>query len=94
MKSRGSGKFITYLIFFFSEMVIMSLRRFMSRESLKLIWMHAEDDVMKSCFYCKKCEKRDKFYKIMNERKAKGFLSFNKEVKCSEVMYRGKNFKI
>ena len=37
-----------------------------------------------------------KFYKIMNKYKAKGFRSFNKEVKCWEVMYRGKNkhFKI
>ena len=71
-------------------MVIMSHQRFMSRESLKLIWMQAEDDVVKSCFYCKKCEECDKFYKIMNECKAKGFLSFTKEVKCWEVIYRGK----
>ena len=63
----------------------------MSRESLKLIWTHAEDDVMKSCFYCKNCGKCDKFYKIMNECKTKGFLCFNKEVKCWEVIYRGKN---
>ena len=32
----------------------------------------------------------------MNEWKAKGFLSFNEEVKCWEVVHRGKNkyFKI
>ena len=28
----------------------MSHRRFMSRESLKLIWMRAQDNVIKSCF--------------------------------------------
>ena len=74
----------------------MSHRRIMLRKSLKLILIHAEDDVMKSCFYCKMCEKCDKFYKIMNECKTKGFLSFNKEVKCWEVIVRGKNkhFKI
>ena len=52
--------------------------RFMLRESLKLIWMHAEDDVMKRVFYCKKCEKCNKFYVIMNECKAKGLLSIYK----------------
>ena len=74
----------------------MSHRCIMLRESLKLIWIHAEDDVMNSCFYCKKCEKCDKFYKIINECKAKGFLSFSKEVKCWEVNYTGRNkhFKI
>ena len=77
MESRGSDKFFTYLIFFLSEIVTISHRRFMLRESLKLIWIKAENDVMKSCFYCKKCEMCDKFYKIMNECKAKGFLSFN-----------------
>ena len=69
----------------------MSNRRFMSIESLKLIWMHAEDDVMKSCFCCKKCEKRKKFYKIRNECETKGFLSFDKEVTSWEVIYREKN---
>ena len=94
MKSRGSGKFLLILFFFLSEIVIMSYRRFMSRESLKLIWIQAEDDVMKSCFYCKKCEKCGKFYKIMNECKTKGFLGFNKKVKCREVMYTGKSKQI
>lgn len=72
-------------------------RRFISRESLKLIWMRAEDDVMKICFYCNKCEKCNKFYKIMPECKKEGFLSFNKEVNNWEVTYRGKKnryFKI
>ena len=69
----------------------MPNRRFMSRESLKLIWIHAEDDLMKSCFYCKKCKKCNKIYEIRDECKAKGFLSFNKEVKNLEVMYRRKN---
>ena len=77
MESRGSDKFFTYLIFFLSEIVTISHRRFMLRESLKLIWIKAENDVMKSCFYCKKCETCDKFYKIMNECKAKGFVRFN-----------------
>ena len=51
---------------------------------------------MKSCFYCRKCEKCIKFYEIMNEYKAKGLLTFNKELKNWEVIYRGKNkhFKI
>ena len=54
----------------------------MSRESLKLIWMRAQDDVIsKSCFYCKKCEKCNKLYEIKDECKVKGFLSFNKEVR-------------
>ena len=68
----------------------------MARESLKLIWTHAEDDVMKICFYCRKCEKCNKFYEIMDECKAKDLLSFNIEVKNWEVIYRGKNkhFKI
>ena len=71
-------------------------RRFVSREFLKLIWMRAEDDVMKSCFYCKMCQKCNKLYEIWNECNAKGFLSFNKEVKNWEVTYRAKNkhFKI
>ena len=73
----------------------MSKRHVMSRKSLKLIWIRAEEDVMKSCFYCRKCGKCSKFYEIMTECKAKGFLSFNKEVKNWEFM-RGKNkyFKI
>ena len=71
----------------------MLIRRFMSRESLKLIWMHAEDDVTKSCFYCRKCEKCIKFYEIMSECKKKGFLSFNIEVNNWEVTYRGKKNK-
>ena len=53
--------------------------------------MHAEDDVLKICFYCRKCEKCNKFYETMDECKAKGLLSFNKEVKNWEVIYRGKN---
>ena len=65
----------------------------MSREFLQLIWMYAEDDVMKSCYYCRKCERCYKFYEIMNECKAKGFLSFNKEVKNCEVIYRKKKNK-
>ena len=74
----------------------MPNQRFMSRESLKLIWTHAEDDVMKSYFYCRKCEKCNNFYDIMDECKAKYLLSFNKEVKNWEAVYRGKNkhFKI
>ena len=74
----------------------MSHRSFMSRESLKLIWMHAQDDVTKSCFYCKKCEKCNKLYEIKDECKVKGFLSFNKEVRNRGVMHKGKNrhFKI
>ena len=64
MKSRGSGKFITYLIFFFSEIVIMSHRRFMSRESLKLIWMHAEGDVMKSCFIVRSVKSAISFIRL------------------------------
>ena len=74
----------------------MSHRRIMSRESLKLIWMRAEEDVMKSCFYCKKCEKCDKFFKIKNEYDAKGFRSFNKDINCLKVMYGGRNkqFKV
>ena len=71
----------------------MPNRRFMLREFLKLIWMNAEDDVMKSCFYCRKCGKCNKFYEIMDECNAKGFLSFNKEVKNYEVIYRGKKNK-
>ena len=35
---------------------------FILSEFLELIWMHAEDDVMKSCLYCRKCEKCNKFY--------------------------------
>ena len=68
----------------------------MLRESVKLVWMHAEDDVMKNCFYCKNCEKCNKFYEIMTECQAKGLLSFNKDVQNWEVMRRGKNkhFKI
>ena len=57
----------------------------MSGEFLQLIWMYAEDDVMKSCYYCRKCERCYKFYEIMNECKAKGFLSFNKEVKNAKL---------
>ena len=40
--------------------------------------MQAEDDVMKSC---------SRFYEIMNECKAKGLLSFNKEVKNKHFGY-------
>lgn len=40
----------------------MPNQHFMSRESLQLIWLHAEEDVMENCFYCKKCKKCDKFY--------------------------------
>ena len=69
----------------------MSNKCLMSIESLKLTWMPDEDDVMKSCFYCKRCEKRKKFYKIRNECETKGFLSFNKEVTSWEVIYREKN---
>ena len=82
MRSRGSGKFLHSLIFSCLRGDIMPHKRIMSRESLKLVWIHAEDDVMKSCFYCKKCEKCNKFYTIMNECKAKGFLSFIEEVNC------------
>ena len=35
----------------------MSNQHIMSRKHLKLIWATAEDAVMNSCFYCKKCEK-------------------------------------
>ena len=49
----------------------MSKRDVISRDSLKLIWIRAEEDVMKSCFYCRKCAKCSKFYEIMTERKAK-----------------------
>ena len=91
MKNRGSGKFSLYLISSCLRTDIMPHRRIMSRESLKLISIRAEDDVVKSCFYCKKCEKFNKFYNIMNECKEKDFLSFNEEVKCWEVVYRGKN---
>ena len=68
----------------------------MSRESLKSIWIHAEEDVMKSYFYCRKCAKCSKFYDIMTECKSKGLLSFHNEVKNWEVMRREKNkhFKI
>ena len=66
---------------------VMPNRRFMSRESLKLIWAHAEEDVKKSCFYCSKCEKCNKFYEIMGECKAKGLLCFNMEVKNWEAIY-------
>ena len=71
-------------------------QRFVPREFLKLIWMHAEDDVMKSCFYCKMCQKCNKFHEIRNECNAKDFLTFNKEVKNWKVTHRGKNkhFKI
>ena len=74
----------------------MPNRRFMLRESLKLIWKDAENDVMKSCFYCKKCEKCKRFYEIRDECETKGFLSFRKEVLSCKVIYRGKNkyFKI
>ena len=65
----------------------MSKRDVISRESLKLIWIRAEEDVMKSCFYCRKCAKCSKFYEIMTECKAKGLLSFNKEVKNWEVIF-------
>ena len=76
----------------------MAHQRFMWRESLKLTWIPAEDDVMKNCFYCKNCEKCNKFYETMDECKRKGLVSYNKEVKNWEVIYRGngnnKHFKI
>ena len=74
----------------------MSRRHVMSRESLKSIWTRAEEDGMKSCFFCRKCAKCSKFYDIITECKAKGLLSFNKDVKNSKVMRRGRNkhFKI
>ena len=72
----------------------MPNRRFMSRKSLKLIWMYAEDDVMERCSYCRKCKKCNEFYETMNECKTKGFLSFNKEVKNWEVIYRVKINKL
>ena len=58
--------------------------------------MCAEEDVVNCCFYCRKCAKCSKFYESMTECKAKGLLSFNKEVKNLKVMRRGKNkhFKI
>ena len=66
------------------------------KRSLKLIWIRAEEDVIKSCFYCRECARCSKFYETMTECKAKGLLSFNKEVTNWEVMSRGKNkhFKI
>ena len=64
-------------------------RCFISRESIKLIWIHAEESVMKSCFYCKKCDKCNKYDEIRNECETKEFNSFNKEVRNWEVMYRG-----
>ena len=69
----------------------MSKQHVTSRESLKLIWIRAEENVMKSCFYCRKCANCSKFYEIMIECKVKGVLSFNKEVKNWEVMHKGKN---
>ena len=69
----------------------------MSRESLKLIWMNAENEMwMGGCRYCKKCKLCNKYFEIMNECKTKGLLTFHKEVKAYEVMYRGKNkhFKV
>ena len=68
----------------------MPNRRYMSRESLKLIWTHAEDDVRKNCYYCRKCEKCKKFCDIRDECKAKDLRSINKEVNNWEVIYRGK----
>ena len=59
----------------------MPHRCFMSRESQKLICVHAEDNVMKSCFYCKNCEKCNTFSEIISECKANGLLSFIREVK-------------
>ena len=47
MKSKGSGNFLLYLIFSCLKQHVMPHRRIMSKESLKLIWLHAEDDVMK-----------------------------------------------
>ena len=46
IKSRGSGNFFLHL-----RGVVMPHRCFMPRESQKLICVHAEDNVMKSCFY-------------------------------------------
>lgn len=53
--------------------------------------MQAEDDVMKSCFYCKNYKKCSRFYEIMNECKAKGLLSFNKEIENWKIMQRERN---
>ena len=69
---------------------------FMSRESVKLIWMQARNDVTNGCLYCKNFEQCNKLYGIMIECKAKSLLNFNKVVKNWEVMRREKNnhFKI
>ena len=74
----------------------MSKRHAVSRESSKLIWMCAEEDVVNCCFYCRKCAKCSKFYESMTECMAKGLLSFIKEVMNLKVVRRGKNkhFKI
>ena len=48
MKSHGSGELS--LFFLFCHSGIMPNQWLMLRESVKLVWMHAEDDVMKNCF--------------------------------------------
>ena len=54
---------------------------------MKLIWSQAESKVMQvqGCFYCGKCENCNKFIETENECKAKGLLSFNADIKNSEV---------
>ena len=82
---------LTFFCFIFLVENMPNHRRFMSRESLKLIWMNAETEMrMSGCHYSKKCKLCDKYFEIMNECKAKGLLTFNKEVETWEVMYRGK----
>ena len=49
----------------------------------------AENDVRNVCYYCKLCEKCEKFYAIKNELKKKGFNSFNKNVPFWN-MYKGR----
>lgn len=41
---------------------------------------------MSGCHYGKKCKLCDKYFKIMNECKAKELLTFNKEVETWELM--------
>ena len=60
---------VSLVIFLFFLYMVMSKQHVMSRESLKLIRIRTEVDVMKSCFYCRKCAKCSKFYEIMTKSK-------------------------
>ena len=58
----------------------MMKNTFVRRDYLKNKVLKAENGVRNACYYCKSCEKREKYYAIRNELKKKGFNSFNKNV--------------